>query len=47
MAWGKDVGNMLKRDGKETETSFEPHSFNVGHDNIAPFIPFKINFIET
>lgn len=47
MAWGKDVGNMLKRDGKETETSFEPRSFNVGHDNIAPFIPFKINFIET
>lgn len=40
MALGKDVGNMLKRDGNETETSFEPHSFNAGHGNIALFLPF-------
>lgn len=37
MALGKDVGNTPKRDRKETETSFEPRSFNVGHGNIVLF----------
>lgn len=36
VALGKDIGNMLKGDGKkETETSYKPHSFNVGHSNTA------------
>lgn len=38
VALGKDVGQMLEGDGKkDTETSFKPHSFNVGHSNIAFF----------
>lgn len=36
VALGEDAGNMLKEDGKkETETSYKPHSFNVGHSNTA------------